>query len=51
MKTFNFSAKCFWSIIKSLSILGAVKFMIDIAQRKTSTPIETTEMQAPETVP
>ncbi len=49
--TFNFSARCFWSIMRSLSIFGETKFMIDIVHRKMSNPIDTTEMHAPDTVP
>lgn len=51
MYTLSFSAKCFWSIMRSLSILGAEKLRTDIKQRKNSRAMEETEMHAPETVP
>ena len=51
MYTGSFYPKCFWSIIKSESILGETKFTIDMIVKKTSMPIETTEMHAPENVP
>lgn len=49
--TLSFSARCFWSIIRSLSTHGDMKVITDIEHRKTSNPMAETEMQAPETVP
>lgn len=49
--TFNFWARCFWSIIRSLSVFTSQNSRIDMVQRKSRRLIETTEMHAPETVP
>lgn len=37
--------------MRSLSILGEAKLIMDMTQRKKSKSMEETEMQAPDTVP
>lgn len=49
--TLSFWLRCFWSIIKSLSIVGYLNLMKADAIKKIRRPIADTEIHAPEIVP
>lgn len=49
--TRSFWSKCSWSMIKSLPTLGLKCETIVIVIRKTKVAIDTTDIQAPDTVP